>query len=262
LIDYDDSSENLTDHITNLTTTNNGAASIVDAVLARREANGADFACLLVYGRANSGSTIGIAFGRWGSVVEVTQDSSTFAHELGHSFGCAHQRDPAVLTSYNHGFSHTEAWDLEFGFVMETRDTIMYSTFTASQRTDYFSNPNIDYLFTGNDCGGFCANRWRALGDASANNARYLRENRYAAAALHPPRLYVRATANDGNATSLSPENDLPEVYSEWHPLTQGDTTQSATVRLAPGSYPAPIRVTQKSRLERWGLSGQIRIGP
>lgn len=263
---YDDSAQDLSRHLTNLSTTNNGPESIVKPVLARRDEVGADTVCLLTHGRANSGDTLGIAYRGWPCVVEWSQDTLVFTHEVGHNLGCQHEKGSQGTpdAGYNHGYSHRESWDLGLATEHETRVSIMNSSFSPSQRTDYFSNPNILFTFTGNSCGGLCADVDRPMGDAdSADNARYLRENRATTARLRQANFYLdSAIGPGGNATERQPDNNVARVYNTYFPATEIDSTLPAVIRLAPGNYTSAVRITQNSRLEKWGGGAKARIGP
>lgn len=268
-IAYDDSSQDLGRHLANMASDRYPAESIQAEVASRREAAGADFVVLLTHGRANSGSVLGIAAG-WPSVVEWTQDTAVFTHELGHSMGCHHEinaPDHPPTGNYNLGYGHTEEWDLGVGKVTEKRVTIMYSGFNPDTRTDYFSNPDISFLYTGNNCGGFgdgaCLDVTHPLGVAnSVDNARYLRENRATSAQLKQPKFYLVREAPGGDGSNLAPANNLSSVYSQWFPATEAVPGAPTIIRVAEGHYPAPIRITQNSRLEKWLGAGPVRLGP
>ncbi len=268
-INYDDSSQDLGRHLANMSSNQHPSESIQDEVTTLRDATGADFVVLLTKGRAHSGSTLGITSG-WPSVVEWTQDTAIFTHELGHGMGCFHEinaPDHPPTGNYNLGYGHTETWDLLLDTVSEKRVTIMYSGFNPSTRTDYFSNPDINFTYTGNNCGGFgegaCLDVVHALGVAnSVDNARFLRENRAKSAQFKPPRFYMVSEAEGGDGSRLAPSNHLPTIYRQWFPATEALPTDTTVIQLAEGNYSTPIHITQKSRLEKWLGNGKARIGP
>lgn len=268
-INYDDSAQDLARHLTNMTSKKYPGESIQDEVAALRDGFGADFVTLLTHGRANSGSTLGIAAG-WPSVVEWSQDTAIFTHELGHSMGCFHEinaADHPPTGNYNLGYEHTETWDLVVGSASEKRVTIMYSGFNPGTRTDYFSNPDIRFTYTGNDCGGLgdgaCIDVVHALGVAnSVDNARFLRENRATSARLKPARFFLVSEAQGGDGSRLAPSSHLPTLYNLWLPATEALPSDTTVLQLAEGNYTAPIRITQNSRLEKWLGNGKVRIGP
>lgn len=263
---YDDSSQNLTNHLHHLENLNDHE---MDEVETRRNAWGADLVCLLVNGSANSDQTIGIAGGtHWASVVEWTQDTTVMAHEIGHNLGCHHEATEIIdYPSYSHGYKHTERWDVLGDTYRETRVTIMYSSFSNSTKTGFFSNPDIIWKFTGNNCGGsdsFCVDRDLPLGDAySADNARFLREYRANTATNRLALFYVDPAAPvGGDATERQPETNLPLIFTGYIPAAEIRADQSPTIRLAPGRHPTALRVTRKSRLQKWGdAGGPARIG-
>jgi len=87
----------------------------------------------------------------------------SFAHELGHNFGCFH--DPDHVSSGSAMFAYAYGYDItnEFGTIMSY----------DGPGISYFSNPNLTY--TNNNTGNT-----NAIGDvSSADNARTIRENQY-----------------------------------------------------------------------------------
>lgn len=263
VLEFDDFDQNLKAQL--------GRIATNTTVIARRDALGADLVCLMPYGRANSGNTLGIAHTPgWASVVDSTQDALVFTHEIGHNLGCNHEigSEGTPNEGYNHGYSHTETWSFSiFTTSVEKRVTTMFSGFSNGTRTDYFSNPNVQFEFTGGidsdgiHCGGLCANVMRPLGVAnSADNVRYLNEVRADRAVSRPAQFYV-APGADGTATALNPENDVSDVYFEWFPNTEVDPAAGATILIAAGNYPGVARFDRKSRLEVWN-GGVARLGP
>jgi len=93
------------------------------------------------------------------SVVSINNTCSpeTWAHELGHNFGCNHDIDHAVAPDGS-------GYDYAFGYRFTGNDGVFYRTIMAAQpaeSTGYFSNPNL--IFKGH-----------ALGDNNANNAQVI----------------------------------------------------------------------------------------
>lgn len=114
-----------------------------------RGAAGADSVCLFTH--QNGGSYAGIAFvmnpvsgsfeANAFSVVlhNYAVGNLTFAHELGHNFGCTHARPEA---------SGGGAFDYSFGHRFTGNDAQQYRTVMAYSpgiRSPYFSNPNVNY---------------------------------------------------------------------------------------------------------------------
>lgn len=264
-IAYDDTGENLGVHLNRL---GNSSDGFMDSAIARRDALGADLVALLPLGRANSGTTLGIAnLSGWASVVEVTQDPLTFVHELAHNLGCTHEVGaPGVPgDGFNHGFSHTETWDVLIGTIDERRVTVMYSGFNNGTRTDFFSSPDLQFEFTGGDeCGFLCPNVNRPLGVANAaDNVRYIRENGLLTAVSKVPLFYLNPgwDASASQATVFAPEPRVAAIFDEWIPATGVAGAESPTLRFLAGNYPqAPARLAHKARLEKWAGAGSARI--
>lgn len=120
----------------------------MDELHALRDANGADLVCLLL-NRADS-SSIGIAYilDKVGdnfnplfgfSVVEYAHmpGNHVFSHEIGHSIGCAHDRD----NSEGEG-----AYPYSYGHRFRGQNQVLYHDIMAYDpgvRLGYFSNPNV-----------------------------------------------------------------------------------------------------------------------
>lgn len=121
----------------------------IDEVHALRNQYDADFVAML---SAGTGSC-GIAYlmtnnspGFQSSAFSVTRYSCavgnlTFAHELGHNMGCAHDRDNASGGLNSYSFGHR--WFSNNG--QRYRSVMSYS---PGSRIAHFSNPNIDFLGT------------------------------------------------------------------------------------------------------------------
>merc|ERR550539_255968 len=111
-----------------------------------------------------------------GLTVSIAQKSCalgyyTFAHELGHNYGCHH--DPAVAD--NTYFSYGHAHHILQGAGTEGYRTILaYSATGYRTRTNYYSDPSITHPVT-----------QTATGVAGlSDNARVIRENRFSFASL------------------------------------------------------------------------------
>ncbi|MDF9828332.1 hypothetical protein M2447_002450 [Ereboglobus sp. PH5-10] len=96
---------------------------------------------------------------------------TTLAHELGHNFGCYHDRDEAAAGGtdddgyYNYGHIFTVSGSGSFGTIMSYAGTSLYP---GSRRIAFFSNPSVTYLGVPT---GLPEGDPRA-----ADNARFLRE--------------------------------------------------------------------------------------
>ncbi len=114
----------------------------------------ADVCVLLV---ENGGDTAGLGYQYVPSdyafiVSEYDQAASnhTFAHEIGHNFGCAHDRTVGGGNNqwypYGHGYrdpTNNHAW----------RTVMAYAGFPPEPRVAFFSNPNVNFPETGQAMG-------------------------------------------------------------------------------------------------------------
>lgn len=126
------------DNLTRLRVDNDGD---MDELHPLRDQYGADLVALI----ADVNDVCGVAwlFGNnpdYGfSMTSVHCSSFTFAHELGHNFGCCHDRDNA-----GSGCTTPEAYGYRFNGVSGTQwRTIM--SYAPGTRIGHFSNPNINY---------------------------------------------------------------------------------------------------------------------
>jgi hypothetical protein len=137
------------DALTNITATQDG---VMDEVHARRDALGADLVTLIV--RRSDPSSTGIAYLMRGldsptarffgfSVVGVPglTDGVILSHELGHSFGCAHDRDNAGGNGgvFDYSFGYRVNGPTTGGGTSQVRTIMAYS---PGARVRYFSSPN------------------------------------------------------------------------------------------------------------------------
>lgn len=90
----------------------------------------------------------------------------TFAHELGHNTGFAHNREDSNAGSGVRDFAHGHRVDGQFRTIMS------YASGTGEARVNYFSNPDITLCPSGATCG---ISHTVNAGD-SADNARAARE--------------------------------------------------------------------------------------
>ena len=142
-VDYNESGS-YSQHLNRLTSTNDG---FMDNVHALRDQYGADMVALLV----DDGQFCGIAWlmqnlspGFEASAFSVTSwfcaaGNLTFAHELGHNMGCAHDRANAggAVFSYAYGFQQLAG---------PFRTVMAYNCPGGCPRVQHFSNPDVLYL--------------------------------------------------------------------------------------------------------------------
>ncbi len=144
-VDYSESS--FSTDLSRLRGTSDGS---MDEVHALRNQYNADFVAML---SAGSGSC-GIAYlmtnnspSFQSSAFSVTRYSCavgnlTFAHELGHNMGCAHDRDNANRGLNSYSFGHR--WIAS----QNNRQYRSVMSYSPGTRVAHFSNPNIDYRGT------------------------------------------------------------------------------------------------------------------
>ncbi len=240
-----------------------------------RDEVGADLVHMLVnaQGTASSPSAVGRAFtpGSFGVTKWNAQDY-VYAHEVGHNLGCVHEDDTAP-PPYARPYEIVETWDLVFSTWTQTQRTIMWSSGSAASIVPRFSNPDKTWVMTGGSCAGFgdpaCVDEVRETGNAAtADMARFIDEVRSSTADNRQPVMYLDAAATgNGDATKLSPENNLSDVLgvsgNGWLDATEADSDISADIRLADGVYPAPLVIDRKVTLVRVdpGTSGVVLLG-
>ncbi len=236
MVDYDESGQFMID----LPALTEPADGILDGVHALRDQYGADLVSLWVDSLDVGGAAFQLVAlfpeddGRFGFSV-CRQDHGTtalFAHELGHNFGCQHDRDNAANDGfYNYSYGYREpggAWK-----------TVM--AYGPEEPIDYYSNPDVDYTgplgnpgptgIPGDDP------------DESCNNALTISNTAFTVAnfrppvpeSMPPPRLYVRANAPvGGNGTSWATAfNDLHDAIC----VAVGSNDVVDEVWVAAGTY-------------------------
>ena len=117
----------------------------------------------------------------------------TFAHEIGHNFGCHHNPEEAANTYFSYG----HAYLIPAGTDSQGRRTILsYSASGHTTRVNYYSNPAVIYPGTGT-----------ATGQAPlSNNAAVITENRFDFAGLGDESGSCDGvTASPGPVTTASP---------------------------------------------------------
>ncbi|HET7706158.1 MAG TPA: M12 family metallo-peptidase, partial [Thermoanaerobaculia bacterium] len=144
---YDDRTA---DFSTTLGRLRNSSDGFMDAIVAQRDAVGADAVSLLVYNPTNNACGVGYLMTSPGpafaaNAFNVTRDDCavgnfSFAHELGHNFGLEHDRNNAgPVASYTYAFGYQDPF-------AKFRDIMAYSCPGGCPRLQYFSNPEVTYL--------------------------------------------------------------------------------------------------------------------
>ena len=174
-------------------------------VAALRDATHADLVVLLTHGWRNErgtswpGPNANTAF----CVARAPYITATasFTHEVGHLFGCKHQRYGYQDGGINHGFRFEE-WD-------GTHSTIMHTVYSweESQRLFRFSNPNKIYIEF-------------PMGDVNyANNALWIEQHASTVADFR-----IDPTPNYLMAFISGPTHGMPNVNYTWQADYTGGT--------------------------------------
>ena len=202
---------NINTDLDRLTNTSDG---YLDNLHATRTANGADLVCLVT--ETTGGSASGLAWlyangsnpaANGFSIVQRAGHESTFVHEIGHNFGCQHDRenttadtDGSALYPYAFGHRFTPSGYAQMRTVM---------AYAPGDRVPYFSNPDVTYLGTPTGV---------AIGQpGEAHNAHVLENTKAALAAFrsaagnNPPSIALTHPTAD---TSLSAYAALPLAAS------------------------------------------------
>jgi hypothetical protein len=191
----------------------NASDGIMDGVHALRDQFGADMVSLLVAdddfcGIAHTMTSLSSGFAASAfSVVnrECASAQWSFAHELGHNLGCAHDREHAEgggLYSYSYGWRFQVQITPEPNPTFQTFRTVM--AYAPGQRIPHFSNPGVQ--FRGVPTG-------MAVGQPDeANNALTINNAAYTAANWRRSVIWVDFTHTGTECGSLNqPYNSLAE---------------------------------------------------
>ncbi|MDR2512391.1 MAG: chitobiase/beta-hexosaminidase C-terminal domain-containing protein [Puniceicoccales bacterium] len=154
-VNYSESSSYSTDLYA---VTGAGSSTVFDTLPELRDQAGADLVCLLRRGMDSNG-TMGIAWlsvssaspngqSSFGfSVVGADFGANVFAHELGHNFGCAHDRATIAASGGGGG-----RFEYSNGHTFTGNDGVLYGTIMSYVHNQpggrtimYFSNPDVSY---------------------------------------------------------------------------------------------------------------------
>jgi len=163
--------------------------------------NSADAAALLVRQFSSCGVGTVNSFGS-GTTITATKKSCalgyfSFGHELGHNFGCLHDAKDGSNRHYPYGLGkHISGPGV--------RTIMAYSAPGFARRVNWWSNPNVKY-------------EGAPTGTSGENNARVLREHRFAFAAVGDERnACVSATTPVPPTTDTSGELKSPNYPSSY----------------------------------------------
>ena len=140
----------------------------------------------------------------------------TFAHELGHNMGAAHNKEALVHTTYpeNQFYKYGHGHLIEKGKLASSdsgyRTLMAYSAPGHKKIANYFSNPDLKYKPTGTRLGK----------QGVSNNARVLTENRFA----------MQEVGDESGTCSDGFEVGLPTTTGSQGPWTPQATTASTPV--------------------------------
>lgn len=202
LVDYDESSSISTD-LSRLRSTSDG---FMDEVHAERTTYGADLVALI---SASSGAcgiaylmtTVNTGFASSGFSVTVYSCAAgnlSFAHELGHNMGCAHDRDNATGGAYCFSFGHRTP-NNQYRTVM---------AYAPGSRQPYFSNPNVTFAGFPMGAPGDCEDNPNYNAQSLNNTAPIVAQFRESVIPLDGPGTFSLVTPSNG-AQSVSPAGRL-----------------------------------------------------
>lgn len=125
------------------------------------------------------------------SIVEAPHATSgfTFAHEVGHLFGCRHEVDDDPGGSFEHGYKFTTGWWL---WKKKWKTILQTNSWSSYTRIQYYSNPDVEY-------------NNKATGTASTNdNARKLIDESCTVENFRPydppPSVYISGPSQGNNS--------------------------------------------------------------
>lgn len=240
-----------------LTGTSDG---FMDHVHPDRNYYGSDYVTLFV--RHSDASGCGIAYclpngaAQGFCVVDWTCASSnfSFAHEIGHLQGCAHNHEDAGsgcnqnCYSFGHRFfgNSGSGWRTVMAYDNEDSDF---------SRIGIWSNPDI--LFDGQPCGvwsGDCGNSARSFNAATVTNTALDRES------WRNPKFDVWVDLSAPSPWTGAYARPFPDLPAGIQAIFQGGSTPAIPVlRLKANDYPGPLTLTKPMRIVSCG--GVASIG-
>lgn len=216
-VNYSESGDSETDLFA-LRSTSDGK---IDNIHSIREQNGADLVLLIV----GSGNACVIAFvnSSFSSAFSVVKydcagNGLTFAHEIGHNLGAAHDVPNAAVSAYPYGHGYKDFnWR-----------TIMASNLLPENRINYWSNPEIDFVipFQGSVPMGTVADE---------DNARVWDERKSTVSGFNPkkPEISISGptTMDEGDSETwiANVTGEAPSYTYVWEREINGNSTQVST---------------------------------
>merc|ERR1719383_1252425 len=157
--------------------------------------NSADAATLLVKKFDSCGVAKPATF-KTGNTVSVTMKSCavgrfSFGHEIGHNFGCDHDAGNGPNPYYSYGLGKHICMKVDGYWCTGVRTIMAYYAHGYRTRVNWWSNPDVKY-------------QGLASGTSGENNARVLREHRFAFAAIGDERNACGTTTTTGCPTMYS----------------------------------------------------------
>lgn len=207
----------------------NPADGYLDEVGALRTACNADLVCLLVENSSGGVSGVATVTANRTNAFSVVQrpwavGSYVFAHELGHNFGCQHDRANANTAG---AYSFSCGWVFQANY--QTYGTVMSY---PGQRIPYFSNPSVNFL--GVPTGTSSANNAQTLGLTMQTVSSFSGQ----ATTSKAPKISLTSPIN--NSTADAGENLLlkASVTAGSSPMTRVDFYQDGALI---GSSTGPV---------------------
>ncbi|MGD9690094.1 MAG: M12 family metallo-peptidase [Phycisphaerales bacterium] len=120
----------------------------LDGVIAQRDAIGADVVCLIVDDTRFTGGAAFYALYVRDAAAQVLNwramgaGSLTFAHELGHTFGCAHDRGNSTFALFPYAWGHSfSSGGTSYGTIMSSTGSVLVPVFSNPMLTHATGQP-------------------------------------------------------------------------------------------------------------------------